>query len=68
MSEVDYVKLVKTVLNGDDKARQLMDIWQQVYGDRPSYLDGMTRDEVLVREGERRFFLTLKEVVRTNDE
>ena len=68
MSAENYVKLVKTVLDGDDKARELMDVWQQVYGDRPSYLDGMTRDEVLVREGERRFFLTLKEMVRTNDE
>ena len=65
MSAQDYVKVVKTVLDGDDKARELMDIWQQIYGDRPSYLDGMTRDEMLIREGERRFFLTLKEIVRT---
>jgi hypothetical protein len=57
-----YVQLIKEVFS-NTKGEELMDIWQTVFGDRPSYTDGTPTEEVYAREGERRFYLAIKHIL-----
>ena len=59
-----YIQLIKEVF-GNAKGEELMDIWQDVFGDRLSYIEGITTEEVLSREGERRFFISLKNIINS---
>ena len=59
-----YIQLIKEVF-GNSKGEVLMDIWQEVFGDRLSYIEGISTEEVLSREGERRFFISLKNSINS---
>jgi hemoglobin-like flavoprotein len=63
MAEDKYMQLVKEVF-GNAKGEELLDAWQSLYGDRPSYTDGTPTEEVYAREGERRFFLIIKGIIQ----
>ena len=44
-------------------AEWLLEEWQKMYGDRPSYFPDATPEEVAYREGERSFYLTIKGII-----
>ena len=48
---------------GTKNAEWLLNEWQKQYGDRLSYMAGMEPEEVAFREGERSFYLHIKEVL-----
>ena len=58
-----YVQLIREVF-GNPKGEELLDMMQDIYGDRPSYIDGITVEEMVAREGERRIFLMIKEIMK----
>jgi hypothetical protein len=62
-TEDKYIRLICKVFQ-TDQGQELMEAWQLLYGDRASYMDGIPTEEVLVREGERRFFLVLKSILQ----
>lgn len=58
-----YQQLVKEVF-GNDKGEKLLALWKDVYGLRPSYVEGINTEEVIAREGERRFVLVLLSIMQ----
>ena len=65
MNERDkYTQLLKEVL-GNAKGEELLDVWQEVFIDRASFVEGIPTEEVLVREGERRAFIAIKHIVNS---
>jgi hypothetical protein len=64
IEESKYLQLVKAVF-GNDKGRELLEAWERMYVERPSYVEGVDINEVLVREGERRFPSVIIEIMRT---
>ena len=60
----EYIQMLKEVF-GNPKGAKLLDTWQMVFGDRPSYYEGVPQEEVYAREGERRFFLGVKNIVNS---
>lgn len=67
IDQTKYVGLVKHVF-GNDKGMELLDAWRELYVERPSYIEGIDINEVLVREGERRFPSIILELMRTKHE
>jgi hypothetical protein len=62
----DYADLIKSVF-ANAAGEELLDVWQRMYGDRMSYVPPMESDEVAYREGERNYFLHIKQIVEQQD-
>ncbi len=56
VNESDLIKAVFATQQGE----QLLDFWEKVYGERISYMEGQDTNSMLVREGERKFYLEIK--------
>lgn len=63
--ENKYMQLIREVF-GNDKGQELLNLWSEIYVSRPSYVEGISTDEVLVREGERRFPSIIIEIMRNS--
>lgn len=59
-----YTQLIKEVF-GNAKGEELMALWQDIFGDRLSYIEGVSTEEVYSREGERRFYIALKSILNS---
>jgi hypothetical protein len=58
----EYTDLVRQVFS-NRAGENLMDIWQQMYGDALSYVQGVSSEDVAYNEGHRAFYLTIKNIV-----
>lgn len=58
----DYQDLIKRVFS-NPSGNELLNFWKQMYGQRMSYVAGMSSDEVAFREGERSFYQSIEDVL-----
>jgi hypothetical protein len=59
-------QLIRAALS-NSRGQELMDELQIAYGDRISYQEGLSSEDVAFREGERNFFQMLKTTLEDND-
>lgn len=52
---------------GNPRGDELMDELQKTYGDRISYQEGLSPEDVAFREGERSLFMTFKRILEDAD-
>lgn len=63
MSEdMSYQEAVKAVF-ANRAGERLMEIWQLMYGDQISYVQGVTTHDMAFNEGHRAFYLTIKTIL-----
>lgn len=62
MKEVKEHELIKGVFS-NQQGEQLMEFWQKVYGERISYERENTPEQTAFNEGERNFYLSIKQLL-----
>ena len=62
MKEIKEHELIKGVF-ANQKGEQLLDFWEVVYGQRPSYEEENTSEKTAFNEGERTFYLNIKRLL-----
>jgi hypothetical protein len=60
---LEYTDLVKAVFS-NRHGEELMDAWQEMYGDQVSFIEGVSSEGVAHNEGYRAFYLTLKSILK----
>ena len=55
----EYEELIRTVFS-NQQGEKLLDIWQGMYGDSLSYVQGLSPEDVAFNEGHRAFYLIIK--------
>ena len=59
---LEYTELIKTVFS-NQHGEELMDIWQKMYGDQISFIEGVSSEGVAHNEGYRAFYMTIKSIL-----
>jgi hypothetical protein len=57
-----YEDLIRTVFS-NQHGEDLMAIWQRMYGDQISFVQGISNEAVAYNEGHRAFYLTIKTIL-----
>jgi hypothetical protein len=66
MPELNYEELIKAVFS-NRHGDELMALWQKMYGDSLSYVQGLSSEDVAFNEGHRALFLNIKYILEDTD-
>ena len=59
----EYQELIRRVFS-NQAGEELMDRWREMFGDRRSYFPNQRPEDTAFMEGERAFYLHIKEMLR----
>ena len=55
----EYEELIRNVFS-NQQGEKLLDMWQNMYGDQLSFVQGLSSEDVAFNEGHRAFYLVIK--------